>query len=47
MSINAKRRLYEGLIVSKALFGADIGLRSAERRIVNVLEMRSGSVWWE
>ena len=39
--INAKKCLYEGLIVPPALYGAEAcGMRSAERRKVNVLEMK-------
>ena len=38
--INAKKCLYEGAIVPTALYGAEAwGMRSAERRKVNVLEM--------
>ena len=37
----AKKCLYEGVIVLAALYGADArGMRSAERRKVNVLEMK-------
>ena len=39
--IKAKKCLYEGVIVSTALYGAEAwGVRSAERRKVNVLEMK-------
>ena len=39
--IKAKKRLYEGLIVPTALYGAETcGMRSAERRKVNVLELK-------
>ena len=39
--IKAKKCLYEGVIVPTALYGAEAcGMRSAERRKVNVLEMR-------
>ena len=39
---NAKKCLYEGvIIVPTALYGAEaLGMRSAERRKVNVLEMK-------
>ena len=37
----AKKCLYEGLIASTALYGAEAwGMKSAERRKVNVLEMK-------
>ena len=40
LGINAKKCLYEGLIVPTALYGTEAcGMRSAERRKVNVLEM--------
>ena len=40
MGINAKKCLYEGVIVPTALYTAEAwGMRSAERRKVNVLEM--------
>ena len=49
---NAKRCLYEGVIAPTALYGAEAwGMRSAERRKVNVLEMNclkslvGGSRW--
>ena len=39
--IKAKKCLYEGEIVPTALYGAEAwGMRSAERRKVNVLEMK-------
>ena len=39
--IKAKRCLYEGVIAPTALYGAEAcGMRSAERRKVNVLEMK-------
>ena len=39
--IKAKKCLYEGVIVPTALYGAEAwGMRSAERRKVNVLEMK-------
>ena len=41
LGIKAKKCLYEGVIVPTALYGADAwGMRSAERRKVNVLEMK-------
>ena len=41
MGIKAKECLYEGVIVSTALYGVEAwGMRSAERRKVNVLEMK-------
>ena len=41
MGIKAKKFQYEGVIVPMALHGADAwGMRSAERRKVNVLEMK-------
>ena len=41
LGIKAKKCLYEGVIVSTALYGAEAwGMRSAERRKVNVLEMK-------
>ena len=41
MGIKAKKCLYEGVIVPTALYGADAwGMGSAERRKVNVLEMK-------
>ena len=39
--IRAKKCLYEGVILPTALYGAEAwGMRSAERRKVNVLEMK-------
>ena len=39
--IKAKKCLYEGVIVPTALYGAEaLGMRSAERKKVNVLEMK-------
>ena len=39
--IKAKKCLYEGVIVPMALYGAEAwGMRSAERRKVNVLELK-------
>ena len=41
MEINAKKCLYEGVIVPTVLYGAEAwGMRSAERRKVNVLELK-------
>ena len=41
LGIKANKCLYEGLIVPTALYGAEAcGMRSAERRKVNVLEMK-------
>ena len=41
LGIKAKKCLYEGVIVPTALYGADSwGMRSAERRKVNVLEIK-------
>ena len=38
--IKAKKYVYEGVIVPTALYGSEAwGMRSAERRKVNVLEM--------
>ena len=40
LGIKAKKCLYEGVIAPTALYGADAwGMRSVERRKVNVLEM--------
>ena len=40
LGIKAKKCLYEGVIVPTVLYGAEAwGMRSAERRKVNVLEM--------
>ena len=42
LGINAKQCLYEGVIVPMALYGAEAwGMRNAERRNVNVLELKS------
>ena len=41
LGVKAKKCLYEGVIVPTALYGAEAwGLRSAERRKVNVLEIK-------
>ena len=41
LGIKAKKCLYEGVIVPTALYGAEAwGMRSTERRKVNVLEMK-------
>ena len=41
LEIKAKKCLYEGVIVPTALYGAEAwGMRSAQRRKVNVLEMK-------
>ena len=41
LGIKAKKSLYEGVIVPTSLYGAEAwGMRSAERRKVNVLEMK-------
>ena len=41
MGIKDNKCLYEGVIVSTALYGAEAwGMRSAERRKLNVLEMK-------
>ena len=41
LGINAKKCLYEGVIVPTTLYGAEAwGMGSAERRKVNVLEMK-------
>ena len=41
LGIKAKKCLYEGVIVPTTLYGAKAwGMRSAERRKVNVLEMK-------
>ena len=42
LGIKAKKCLYEGIIAPTALYGAEAwGIRSAERRKVNVLEMKN------
>ena len=39
--INTMKSIYKGVIVTTALYGAEAwGMRSAERRKVNVLEMK-------
>ena len=41
LGINAKKCLYEGVIASTVLYGAEAwGIRSAERRKVNIFEMK-------
>ena len=40
MGINAKKCLYEGVIVPTAFCGAEAWCRNAESRTVNVLEMK-------
>ena len=41
MGIKAKKCLYEGVIAPTVLYGAEAwGMKSAERRKVNVLEMK-------
>ena len=41
LGIKAKKCLYEGVIVPTVLYGGEAwGMRSAERRKVNVLEMK-------
>ena len=41
LGMNVKKRLYERIIVPTALYGTEAwGMRSAERRKVNVLEMK-------
>ncbi len=41
LGVNAKRRLYEGVVVPTALYGAEIwNMGAAERRRFNVMEMR-------
>ena len=41
LGIKAKKCLFEGIIVPAALYGAEVfGMRSAERRKLNVLEMK-------
>ena len=49
LGIKAKKCLYEGVIVPTALHGAEAwGMRSAERRKVNVIEMKCFlEVWLE
>ena len=41
LGIKARKCLYEGVIVPTALYGAEAwGMRSAERRKVNIIEMK-------
>ena len=41
LGIKAKKCIYEGVIIPTALYGAEAwGMRSAERRKINVLEMK-------
>ena len=41
LGINAKKCLYAGVILPTALYGAEAwSMRSAERRKVNILEMK-------
>ena len=48
MRIEAKECLYEGVIAPSALYGAEVwGMRSTERRKVNVLEISVSEVWLE
>ena len=48
LEINKKKCLYEGVIVPTALYGAEAwGMRSAERKKVNVLETKCLRVWLE
>ena len=43
MGVKAKKCLYEGVIVKTGLYGAEAwSMRSADRRKVNVLEMKFG-----
>ena len=47
LGIKTKNCLYEGVIVPKALHGAETwGMRSAERRNVNVLEIVFEQFGW-
>ena len=47
LGIKAKKCLYEGLIVTTALYGSEAwGMRSAERREVNVLKMKCYKFDW-
>ena len=42
LGIKAKKCLYQGVIIPTVLYGAEAwGMRSAERKKVNILEMRS------
>ena len=48
LGIKAKKCLYEGVIVPTALYEAEAwGMRCAERRKVNVLEMKCLRNWLE
>ena len=47
LGIKAKKCLYEGLIVPMAAYGAEAWGMSAERRKVNVLEMKCLRIWLE
>ena len=48
LGMKAKKCLYEGVIVPTALYGAEAwGMRSAERRKVNVLEMKCLRGWFD
>ncbi len=41
LGMNAKKRLYEGIVVTTALYGAETwNIGAAERRRLNVMEMR-------
>ncbi len=40
LGINAKRRVYEGVVVSMALYGAETWNMGAAERRLNVMEMR-------
>ena len=41
LGIKAKKCRYEGVIIPTSLYGAEVwGMRSAERRKVNILEMK-------
>ena len=41
LGIKAKKCLYEGVIVPTAMYGAEaLGMRSAEKRKVNLLEIK-------
>ena len=42
LGMKAKKCLYEGVIASTVLYGAEAwGMRSADRRKINVLEMKT------
>ena len=51
LGINAKKCLYEGVIVPTMLYGAETcGMRSTKRRKDNIFEIifyRFCEVWWE